>query len=160
MLDRLYSKRVNSPVLVCPPTREDNEKVIKELDIDQFSGQPFMRNNNGFISNDIMVFEQCQSDSVARAVLNRLKVLHPQSIDQNMTLEQMMASAIPANYGSPSEFVSAHKMIAEKMYKMYDADCKAYAARQAELASQRAAADAAAFAKQNKELEGSIPKSE
>lgn len=140
-ISRRYSGRFNRPICVheqlvidkdaksakivsAYPVREDG--TVIELDVDQFSGQSFMTNPNGFIMNDIMMFEECQSDSVARAVLNRLKVLHPQSLDQRMTLDQMMAHCVPSNYGSPAEFVSANKSVAEKCYKLYEQDYKAY----------------------------------
>lgn len=145
MIDRLYSKRVSRPLMVFEkvvesldkkknkvfsivfdyPKREDGVTPI-QLDVDQFSGQPFMLNANGFICNDIMMFEQCQSDSVARSILQRLKVLHPESLPQNLTIDEMMSSIVPANYGSPSEFVSAHKVIAQKLYKLHADELKVY----------------------------------
>lgn len=130
-VDRLYSKRVSSPCVLALPLREDGS--VDELPVDQFSGQDFMLNANGFITNDIMMFEECQSDSVARSILQRLKILHPESLDQRMSVDQMMAHCVPSNYGSPAEFVSANKFVAEKVYKLYEADCKAY---QAELQRQ------------------------
>lgn len=144
MVNRLYSKRVVAPRLIDYPVREDNLCSVDELDVDQFSGQDFMINPNGFITNDIMMFEECQSDSVARAVLHRLKILHPESMDQRLTLDQMMARCVPSNYGSPAEFVSAHKSVAEKCYKLYEQDYKAYQAelqRQADVKMQQDNAD-------------------
>lgn len=145
MIDRLYSKRVSRPLMVYEkvieslgkenrklfsivldyPKRDDGVTIL-QLDVDQFSGQPFMLNPNGFICNDIMMFEQCQSDSVARSILQRIKVLHPESLPQNLTLDEMMSSIVPANYGSPSEFVSAHKVIAQKLYKLHADELKVY----------------------------------
>lgn len=78
------------------------------VNIDQFSGQPFMENENGFICNDIMQFEQAQSDSVARAVLSRCQVLKSPSLPADMTLEQAFKQVIPANWSSPAEFVRAN----------------------------------------------------
>lgn len=127
MIDRIHSIRTSRPLLGREKIK-DNKLVfiyqrrtdgsVKELDVDQFSGQPFMQNSNGFICNDIMMFEQCQSDSVARAVLERMKVLHPESYPQDMDIDQMMSCAIPANYGSPAEFVSSHKLISENLYRL------------------------------------------
>ena len=131
LIDRNYSKRVKTPTQIFSPVRDDGS--VAELPVDQFSGQDFMLNSNGFITNDIMMFEECQSDSVARAILQRLKIQHPLSLDQRLSLDEMMAQCVPSNYGSPAEFVSAHKMIAEKAYKLYEHDYKLY---QAELQKQ------------------------
>ena len=145
-------KKVKSFKIVKSFKKNESNNVI-ELPVDQFSGMPFMQNSNGFISNDIMVFEECQSDSVARAVLSRLKQIHPLNVDQNMTLDQMMASAVPANYGSPAEFVSAHKMVAEKMYKMHKEQADIYAQQMAAQAAQAAQEEVNA-------LNGSVPNPE
>lgn len=161
-------RRVNRPVsafegvvrgCIVPlyKARKNNSKVVDTLDVDQFSGQKFMQNPQGFVMNDIMVFEECQSDSVARAVLNRIKVLHPESISQDLTPDEMFASIIPANYGSPAEFVSAHKAVAERVYKLRAAESKAMAekmAKEAEIKQFGAISDA------QSELDGSIPKGE
>ena len=126
-IDRNLVRRGDKlPCVLSVPLREDGS--VDELPVDQFSGQDFMLNPNGFITNDIMMFEECQSDSVARAILQRLKIQHPQSLDQRMSIDEMMAHCVPSNYGSPAEFVSAHRDIAEKSYKLYEADYKAYQA--------------------------------
>lgn len=163
-MNRRYLKRVSRPLspfeviegncikqMYLP--RKGNDKVVNTLDIDQFSGQKFMMNPQGFVMNDIMVFEQCQSDSVARSVLQRIKVLHPESISQDLTPEQMFASVIPANYGSPAEFISAHKSVASKFFNLREAEQKALLAKQeAELKVKQDVAIS--------ELDGAIPKSE
>lgn len=169
MIDRLYSIRTSRPLLGREKIK-DNKLVfiyqrrkdgsVKELDVDQFSGQPFMQNSNGFICNDIMMFEQCQSDSVARAVLERMKVLHPDSYPQDMDIDQMISCAMPANYGSPAEFVSSQKKIQENLYRLNQkALLKKQAeelrlaelARQEELLSKRST---------DNDLNGSIPNNE
>ena len=169
MIDRFHSIRTFRPLLGREKIK-DNKLVfiyqrrkdgsVKELDVDQFSGQPFMQNSNGFICNDIMMFEQCQSDSVARAVLERMKVFHPDSYPQDMSLDEMMSCAMPANYGTPAEFVSSQKMIQENLFrlnqkalqKMQVDDLKAAEiARQEKLINQ---------AHKENDLSGSIPKSE
>lgn len=122
LVDRNYCKRVKIPSQIFAPVRDDGS--VAELPVDQFSGQDFMLNPNGFITNDIMMFEECQSDSVARAILQRLKIQHPQSLDQSLSLDEMMAQCVPSNYGSPAEFVTANKMIAEKAYRLYEHDFK------------------------------------
>lgn len=130
-IDRLHSLRIRRPLspresikdgkyVFLQAKRKDGS--LLELDVDQFAGQKFMENSNGFIANDIMVFEQCQSDSVARAVLSRMKVLHPQSIDQNMTVDEMFENVLPSNFGSPAEFVSLHSFMAQKAYDRYQSD--------------------------------------
>lgn len=169
MIDRLHSIRTSRPLLGREKIK-DNKLVfiyqrrtdgsVMELDVDQFSGQPFMQNSNGFICNDIMMFEQCQSDSVARAVLERMKVLHPASYPQDMDIDQMMSCAMPANYGSPAEFVSSQKMMHENLYRLNQ---KALQKKQADdLKAAEIAREKVLFeqAQKEHELDGSIPISE
>lgn len=80
----------------------------KQVNIDQFSGQPFMCNDNGFICNDIMQFESAQSDSIARAVLSRCQILKSPSLPADMTVEDAFKQVVPANWSSPAEFVRLH----------------------------------------------------
>lgn len=94
----------------------DEKGLLQPLNIDQFSGKRFMLNENGFPMNDIEAFETSQSDSVAQAVLQRIKEIHPESIQQNLTPEQMFARVMPSNWSSPAEFVRASKMFAERFY--------------------------------------------
>lgn len=86
----------------------NDDGTAKVVNVDQFSGQPFMENENGFICNDIMQFEQAQSDSVARAVLSRCQVLKSPSLPADMSLEQAFKQVVPANWSSPAEFVRAN----------------------------------------------------
>ena len=65
----------------------DEKGLLQPLNIDQFSGKRFMLNENGFPMNDIEAFESSQSDSVAQAVLQRIKEIHPESIEQNQTVK-------------------------------------------------------------------------
>lgn len=94
----------------------DEKGLLQRLAIDQFSGKRFMLNENGFPMSDIEAFETSQSDSVARAVLQRIKQIHPESIAQNLTPEQMFSRVVPANWSSPAEFVRASKKFAECCY--------------------------------------------
>lgn len=94
----------------------DEKGILKPLNVDQFSGKTFMLNDNGFPMNDIEAFETSQSDSVAQAVLQRIKEIHPQSIEQNLSAEQMFARVMPSNWSSPAEFVRASKIFAERFY--------------------------------------------
>lgn len=114
----------------------DEKGLLQLLAVDQFSGKRFMLNDNGFPMNDIEAFETSQSDSVAQAVLQRIKEIHPQAIDQNLSPEQMFARVMPSNWSSPAEFVRASKMFAERFYN--------------ETAEIRAAQAAAAAAKAKK----------
>lgn len=164
---RMLMRRVSRPIAayesvfdgVIKPVyniRKGNPKAVAILDVDQFSGQKFMMNPQGFIMNDIMVFEEAQSDQVARAVLSRIKVLHPESINQDLSPDEMFASIIPANYGSPAEFVAANKSVVSRLYdlrsKMSNAAAES-AAREMEIKQ-----DAAI--KEVQVMEGAIPKSE
>ena len=169
MIDRLHSIRTSRPLLGREKIKDSKlvfiyqrrkDGSVKELDVDQFSGQPFMQNSNGFICNDIMMFEQSQSDSVARAVLERMKVLHPESYPQEMNIDEMMSCAMPANYGSPAEFVSSQKMMSENFYRLNQKalEKKQLADRKAaEIARERELFEQA---QKDHELSGSIPKSE
>lgn len=94
----------------------DEKGLLKPLNVDQFSGKTFMLNDNGFPMNDIEAFETSQSDSVAQAVLQRIKEIHPQAIEQNLSAEQMFARVMPSNWSSPAEFVRASKLFAERFY--------------------------------------------
>lgn len=120
----------------------DEKGLLQKLSIDQFSGKRFLLNENGFPMNDIEAFETSQSDSVAQAVLQRIKEIHPENIPQNLTAEQMFSRVIPANWSSPAEFQRASRMFAERFYN------EAAQARAAQAAA-KAAADAAAAGKKN-----------
>lgn len=112
----------------------DEKGLLQPLNIDQFSGKRFMLNENGFPMNDIEAFESSQSDSVAQAVLQRIKEIHPDSIEQNLSADQMFARVMPANWSSPAEFVRASKMFAERFYKE-SADLRAARAAAAQAAA-------------------------
>ena len=94
----------------------DRRGVPLVLNVDQFSGKPFCLNAQGFPMNDIMMYEGSQSASFAETVLRRINVLHPDSVDQNLTPEQMFEQIVPSNWSSPAEFVRAAKIFAEKWY--------------------------------------------
>lgn len=94
----------------------DEKGLLQPLPVDQFSGKRFMLNDNGFPMNDIEAFETSQSDSVAQSVLQRIKEIYPESIQQNLSAEQMFARVMPSNWSSPAEFVRASKMFAERFY--------------------------------------------
>lgn len=115
----------------------DEKGLLQPLSIDQFSGKRFMLNDNGFPMNDIEAFETSQSDSVARAVLQRIHEIHPESIPQNLTPDQMFSRVMPANWSSPAEFVRASKMFAERFFN------ETSQARAAQVAAAKAAAAAA-----------------
>lgn len=90
---------------------------IAEVNIDQFAGSQIMLNSKGFICNDIMVFEQAQSDSVARAALARLKTINSGSLPQDMDVDTALKMVIPSNYGTPAEYVKIQRSFAELSYK-------------------------------------------
>lgn len=117
----------------------DENGLLQLLPIDQFSGKRFLLNDNGFPMNDIEAFETSQSDSVAQAVLQRIMEIHPESLPQNLTPEQMFSRVMPANWSSPAEFQRASRMFAERFYN------EASQARAAQDAA-KAAAEAASAA--------------
>lgn len=120
----------------------DENGFLQLLPIDQFSGKRFLLNENGFPMNDIEAFETSQSDSVAQAVLHRIKEIYPENLPQNLSAEQMFSRVMPANWSSPAEFQRASRMFAERFYN------EAAQARAAQAAA-KAAADAAAAGKKN-----------
>lgn len=95
-----------------------NDKGFRDiLNVDQFSGQPFMVNSCGFLMNDIMMFENAQSDSVARTVLQRIKNLAPQSMEnEDFSASDAFDRMCPANYGSPAEYLRYQERLAELDY--------------------------------------------
>lgn len=113
----------------------DEKGLLQPLNIDQFSGKRFMLNDNGFPMNDIEAFETSQSDSVAQAVLQRIKEIHPDSIPQNLTPDQMFSRVMPANWSSPAEFVRASKMFAERYFNESQAAAAKAAAAKASAVS-------------------------
>lgn len=84
--------------------------------VDQFSGQPFMLNDNGFPMNDIMVFEEAQSDSVARAALERLQILHPDNMPVGTSPRDLLNSIVPANFSTPAEYLKIQSVFAKDWY--------------------------------------------
>lgn len=88
----------------------------KLLPIDQFSGQPFMENECGWIKNDIQAYEDSQNDSVARAILQRCPVFTQDKPD-NMSVDERLSEVIPSNISSPAEFVRISKHIASVRYQ-------------------------------------------
>ena len=94
---------------------EENNMVI--LPVDQFSGQPFMKNANGFIMNDIQAFNETQSDGIARAILSRTPVFKKDTTEDGLSVEQRLNEIIPSNFCSPAEFARISKHIATQRYE-------------------------------------------
>lgn len=93
---------------------DEKGKPLDYLAVDQFSAKPFMMNASGFVCNDIMAFEEAESDSVARAVLQRCQVLHPElSHDPDLSVNEIFERIIPANFGSPTDFVRLQTNLAK-----------------------------------------------
>lgn len=98
----------------CTGTKGNN----KMLDIDSFSTQPAMLNCYGFPMNDIQAYETSQSESVARSVLQRVKV-NPEMPDNDLkkSVDEQFADLCPANWDSPAEFLRYNQSVAEHAYK-------------------------------------------
>ena len=124
--DNKKAKKVTINKLV-PNGQIDERGMLQVLPIDQFSGRPFCLNPQGFPMNDIMIYEQSQSSSFADSVLRRINVLHPESIDQNLSPEEMFERIVPANWSSPAEFVQASKIFASKWHAREQAKAAAAA---------------------------------
>lgn len=109
-------KEVRTVVQIVPNGQVDKRGALLVLPVDQFSGKPFCLNPQGFPMNDIMIYEQSQSSSVAESALRRIHVLHPDNIDQSLTPDEMFERIVPANWSSPAEFVHASKIFGQKWY--------------------------------------------
>lgn len=110
-------------VRICPVVFNQVESTgtkgnAKELDIDSFSVQPAMLNCYGFPMNDIMAYETSQSESVARSVLQRIKV-NPEipGTDLKKSVDDQFVDLCPANWDSPAEFLRYQQSVAERAYK-------------------------------------------
>ena len=60
--------------ITTPIDSHDKERVNKRLNVDQFGTAKQLLNPCGFPQNDIMAFENAQSESVARTILQRISV--------------------------------------------------------------------------------------
>lgn len=138
---------INENVIDTRLKTEENNLVV--LPVDQFSGQPFMKNENGFIMNDIQAFNETQSDGIARAILARTPVFKKDTSEDGLSVDQRLDEIIPSNCCSPAEFSRISKHIATQRY-------------QRELARQEAAiaAQHAALNKQPKRVDVVQPKDE
>lgn len=94
----------------------DENGVCQAVPIDIFASQPFMFNDCGFPINDIMAFENAQSDSVARACLERIRVLHPDNAPAGMSPAELMRQIVPANYSTPAEYMKIQDYFARDFY--------------------------------------------
>lgn len=106
-------------VLECPIRKKsellDPSGNVLALDVDQFSGKKFLLNSSGFPMNDIMIYEQAQSDSIARAALQRINVVGSNS-DDGLTLEQRFERIVPSNWSSPAEWLRACETFGRLQY--------------------------------------------
>lgn len=118
--------------------------LIESLPVDQFSGKSFLLNSCGFPMNDIMIFEEAQSDSVARAALARIKQVNAGNPNDGLTLEQRFQRIVPANWSSPAEYVRASQTLARMNLAEVADRQRAAALAQMERDAAAAAAPAAA----------------
>ena len=91
---------INENVIDTRLKTEENNLVV--LPVDQFSGQPFMKNENGFIMNDIQAFNETQSDGIARAILSRTPVFKKDTTEDGLSVDQRLDEIIPSNCCSPA----------------------------------------------------------
>ena len=122
-----------SSVVTCfiPSVPRNVSDNIVPLPVDQFTGKSFMKNKSGFPMNDIMAFETVQSDSLARAVLQRTQILNfPKN--QEMTLDEQFASIVPSNWSSPAEYLRAAESFAKMSYEKHMQSLRAQQAAAAE----------------------------
>ena len=122
---------INENVIDTRLKTEENNLVV--LPVDQFSGQPFMKNENGFIMNDIQAFNETQSDGIARAILARTPVFKKDTVEDGLSVDQRIDEIIPSNCCSPAEFSRISKHIATQRYQ------RELARQEAAIAAQQAA---------------------
>ena len=122
---------INENVIDTRLKTEENNLVV--LPVDQFSGQPFMKNENGFIMNDIQAFNETQSDGIARAILARTPVFKKDTLEDGLSVDQRLDEIIPSNCCSPAEFSRISKHIATQRYQ------RELARQEAAIAAQQAA---------------------
>lgn len=109
------SKTKKVTVLLCRDFETFENGDVKKLNVDDFSGKRFFLNPSGFPMNDIMIFEQAQSDSVARAALARIREVGSRK-DDGLTLQQRFDRITPSNWSSPAEYLRASETLARLDY--------------------------------------------
>lgn len=111
-VERDKKSRVSKVVYSLDPIAAKNAAGdIDVLPVDQFSGKKFLLNASGWPMNDIMIFEQAQSDSVARAALARIKEIKSPA-QRALTPQQMFDRIVPSNWSSPAEYLRASETFA------------------------------------------------
>lgn len=131
----IHFKVINENIIDTRLKTEENNLVV--LPVDQFSGQSFMKNENGFIMNDIQAFNETQSDGIARAILSRTPVFKKDTVEDGLSVDQRLDEIIPSNCCSPAEFSRISKKIATIRYQREQARQEAIiAAQQAALKKQ------------------------
>lgn len=102
----------NSPSPIPVLCKGDRVNVVP---IDQYLAQRFNRNSSGFIRSEVDAFEQAQNDSVAKTILNRIRIIRSQG--DNRSEEEIFKTIVPNNYCSPAEFVRMSAKVAEVQYQ-------------------------------------------
>lgn len=121
---------------------QDKERVNKRLNVDQFGTAKQLLNPCGFPQNDIMAFENAQSESVARTILQRISVNKDTGVvNDERSIEEHFADLCPSSWSSPAEYVRYQQLVAENYYKRVESK-KAAAEAAKRLAQQQAIKDA------------------
>lgn len=117
-MNRDYLIRTTSVCSVETPIAPDNKKFVnKRLNVDQFGTSKHLLNPCGFPMNDIMAFEEVQSDAVARQILQRIPVLKDSGITEDArTIDEHFEDLCPRDWSSPAEYVRYQKKVAENYY--------------------------------------------
>lgn len=104
--------------ITTPIDSQDKERVNKRLNVDQFGTAKQLLNPCGFPQNDIMAFENAQSESVARTILQRIYVNKETGVvNDGRTIEEHFADLCPSSWSSPAEYVRYQQKVAENYYK-------------------------------------------
>ena len=113
-------------VISVPVDFTSKERVNRRLDVDPFGTSRNLLNPCGFPMNDIMAFENAQSDSVARTILQRIKVLPDSGLTEDgRSVDEHFQDICPSNWSSPAEYVRYQKMVAEHYYNRVKAKADA-----------------------------------
>lgn len=104
--------------LFCAPLGVVKTVSNHKLNIDNFSTRRQFRNVFGWPTNDIMLYETAQSESVARAILQRIPINKDTGlVEDGCSIDEKFADLCPANWSSPAEYVRYQKRVAQNYFE-------------------------------------------
>ena len=138
LVNELKTRKHAVGMISVPVDPLSKQRFNRQLDIDNFGTSKKLLNPCGFPMNDIMAYENAQSETVARSILQRINVVKDTGLTQDgRSIEEHFDDLCPVSWSSPAEYVRYQKLVAENYYRR--AESKAEAARLAKEAAQFAA---------------------